>query len=66
VSVEDLRELLARRKAEDMRGVWLPIAEVESMLVEVELYRAKHDPATRRQRDAARAARGRVPPKPDD
>ena len=40
-----------------MTGVWLSIEAVESMLTEVELYRAKHDPATRRQQDAARAQR---------
>jgi hypothetical protein len=39
-----------------MTGVWLSIEDVESMLIEVELYRSKFDSATRRQRDAVRAS----------
>jgi hypothetical protein len=70
VSVDEVRLLLERRKAGKYRGVWLDIETVESMLIEVELYRRKYDPATRRQRDAARATRnarkGPIPLHPDD
>jgi hypothetical protein len=44
-----------------MTGVWLSIEDVESMLIEVELYRAKFDASSRRQRDAARVAQRRKP-----
>jgi hypothetical protein len=44
-----------------MTGVWLTIEDVESMLIEVELYRSKYDSATRRQRDAVRASQRRKP-----
>lgn len=57
VSTDEIRLLVERRKAGKMTGVWLSIEAVESMLTEVELYRAKHDPAMRRQKDAARAQR---------
>jgi hypothetical protein len=58
-----IRDLCQRRREEHMTGVWLRIEDVESMLIEVDLYRAKFDAASRRQRDGAKPARGRMPPK---
>jgi hypothetical protein len=53
-----------------MTGVWLSIADVESLITEARLDRNRYDPATRRQRDAANAQRNARkkwdPLKPDD
>ncbi len=57
VDLEDVRLLLERRKAGKMTGVWLSIEDVESMLIECELYRLKHDASYRRQKDATTAQR---------
>jgi hypothetical protein len=61
VDVEQVRDLCKRRREARMTGVWLSIEDVESMLIEVELYRAKFDASSRRQRDAARVAQRRKP-----
>jgi hypothetical protein len=45
-----------------MNGIWLPIEDVESMLIECILYRNKFDAAARRQKDGGRA-RKPSPPK---
>jgi hypothetical protein len=61
VDVEAVRDLCKRRREARMTGVWLSIEDVESMLIEVELYRAKFDASSRRQRDAARVTQRRKP-----
>jgi hypothetical protein len=61
IDVETVRDLCKRRREARMTGVWLSIEDVESMLIEVELYRAKFDASSRRQRDAARVAQRRKP-----
>jgi hypothetical protein len=61
IDVETVRDLCKRRREARMTGVWLSIEDVESMLIEVELYRSKFDSATRRKRDAARVAQRRKP-----
>ena len=61
IDVETVRDLCKRRREARMTGVWLSIEDVESMLIEVELYRSKFDSATRRKRDAVRVAQRRKP-----
>jgi hypothetical protein len=61
VSDEDIRELLERRKAGKMTGVRPSIEAVESMLVEVEMYRLRARCQLRRQRDAAHGRSGCAP-----
>jgi hypothetical protein len=63
VDTKAIRDLCQRRRHDRMTGVWLRIQDVESMLIEVDLYRAKFDAASRRQRDGARAARNKMPSK---
>jgi hypothetical protein len=69
VSIEDVRDLIKRRRDAGYDGTWLLNETVEALLTEAELYRLKHNASYRRQRDAARAqrdARKREPVKYDD
>jgi hypothetical protein len=69
-SIEEIRDLIKRRREAGYDGTWLLNETIESMLTECELYRLKHDAGYRRQRDAARAQRNarerHQPIKPDD
>jgi hypothetical protein len=62
VDLDHVRELCKLRREADMTGVWLPIEDVESLLIEAHLYRNKYDASSRRQRDGARV-RKPSPPK---
>jgi hypothetical protein len=70
VNIEEIRDLIKRRREARYDGTWLLNETIESMLIEVEMYRLKHDASYRRQRDAARVqrnARKRYEPvTPDD
>jgi hypothetical protein len=55
VDLDAVQELCRQRRGQEMLGVWLPIDDVESLLIEAHLYRNKYDSATRRQKDGARA-----------
>ena len=57
VSIEDVRDLIKRRREAGYDGTWLLNETVEALLIEAELYRLKHDASYRRQKDAARAQR---------
>jgi len=55
VNIEEVRDLVKRRREARYDGTWLLNETIESLLTEVELYRLKYDASTRRQKDAARA-----------
>jgi hypothetical protein len=57
VDLDDLQLLVDRRRTGKMTGVWLSIADVESLITEARLYRNKFDAAWRRQQDAKRASK---------
>ena len=57
MSIEDVRDLIKRRRDAGYDGTWLLNETIESMLTECELYRLKSDASYKRQRDAAQAQR---------
>jgi hypothetical protein len=61
VDLDRVREMCKQRREAEMTGVWLPIEDVESMLIEVILYRTKFDAASRRQKDGVRGRKPVVP-----
>jgi hypothetical protein len=54
VDLDAVRELCRQRREQEMNGIWLPIEDVESMIIECLLYRNKFDAASRRQKDGGR------------
>jgi hypothetical protein len=62
VDIRHLRALIRQRKEAELTTITLPVEQVESLLIEAELYRTKHDAASRRQKDGGRA-RKPAPPK---
>jgi hypothetical protein len=61
VDLDRVREMCRQRREQEMLGVWLPLDEVESLLIEAHLYRTKYDSSARRQRDGARARKPSPP-----
>jgi hypothetical protein len=62
VKINHLRTLVRQKRDEGLATITLMLDDVDSMIIECELYRTKHDAAARRQRDGGRARR-QSPPK---
>ena len=61
VDLDQLRDLIKRRRDARYTHTVIDNGVLESLITEASLYRTKYDPASRRQRDAARVAQRRKP-----
>jgi hypothetical protein len=62
VDTRRLRALIRQKRDEGLATITLMLDDVDSLIIEAELYRNKYDSAARRQRDGART-RKPAPPK---
>jgi hypothetical protein len=61
VDTQHLRALIRQKRGEGLATITPMLDDVDSLIIEAELYRTKHDAASRRQKDGARARRPSPP-----
>jgi len=61
VDVKHLRALVRQKREEGLTTITLMVDDVDSMIIECELYRNRYDSASRRQRDGAKVRRPSPP-----